>query len=184
VDIGYHEHGTPGAEQHRLGQEIGLARVGTVRLRKDIQIMQARHLGHGAGGRIRNVERARGIVWNAKTSCRDLELVENNGGMINASLVLSAHHNSRSLGGDHHGIHGLIDAGDSIEMGFEEPGDRCGAFNQGAGRPIDGKENSDILEHAGWLSGYKGLISPPCNYARGWLRRFDLSHAWQRTGRP
>jgi hypothetical protein len=92
---------------------------------------------------------------------------------------LSAHHNSRSLGGDHHGIHGLIDAGDSIEMGFEEPRDRYGAFNQGAGRPVDGKKNCDIAEHAGRFLAKKGLVSTSCNHTRARLRWFDLSHAWQ-----
>jgi hypothetical protein len=40
-------------------------------------------------------------------------------------------------------------------------GDRGGAINQGAGRPVNGEKNSDILEHADLLSGYKSLTSLP-----------------------
>jgi hypothetical protein len=38
-------------------------------------------------------------------------------------------------------------------MGFEETGDCRGAVDQGAGRPIDGKTDGDIVQHAGSLSG-------------------------------
>jgi hypothetical protein len=40
-------------------------------------------------------------------------------------------------------------------MGFEETGDRGSVINQGAGRPVHGEKNSDILEHAEQLSGCK-----------------------------
>jgi hypothetical protein len=104
----------------------------------------------------------------------------------NAFLILSGHDNSRCLRG-YHRIQSLIDAGDAIEMGFEETGDRGGVINQGAGRPVNGEKNSDILEHAELLSGYKSLTSLPVimpAHARDALiylmRRSDLQNVLER----
>jgi hypothetical protein len=66
-------------------------------------------------------------------------------------------------------------------MGFKESSDRCGAFDQGAGRPVDGKENSDIVEHAGIAF---RLQRPDFTFLRSSARMaaaVDLSHGWHWT---
>ena len=67
----------------------------------NIQIVEARHLRHGAGRRIGNVKRAFGVMWNAEAPCDDLELVEYDRGLLDACIVLGGHDDSSGLGGYH-----------------------------------------------------------------------------------
>ena len=95
----------------------------------------------------------------------DLELVEDGRGLFDTCFVLGRHDHGGGFGG-YHRIQRLIDAGDAVEMGVKQGCDRGGAFDQGAGGPINGKKDRDIVEHAGPLSGW-GISQQLCASARG-----------------
>ncbi len=86
----------------------------------------------------------------------DFELVQHQGCLLDTGLVLGGHDDGGGFGGDHR-IQGLIDAGDAIEVRFEECCDRGGAIDQSAGRPVNGKKDGDIVQHARPLSGWEGF---------------------------